>query len=74
MLFSNVCWGFWLVAQAVFMPSYPSKLLFTALQCFLSAMQSFVVVIAVERNLAKWRLGWDMGLVAVVYCVSIYIW
>ncbi|CAN1828703.1 hypothetical protein LINPERHAP1_LOCUS32314 [Linum perenne] len=56
------------------MPSYPSKLLFTALQCFLSAMQSFVVAIAVERNLAKWRLGWDMGLVAVVYCVSIYIY
>ncbi|CAN1169450.1 hypothetical protein LINPERPRIM_LOCUS19815 [Linum perenne] len=55
------------------MPSYPSKLLFTVLQCFLSAIQSFVVAIAVEQNFAKWKLGWDMGLLAVVYCVSICI-
>ncbi|CAN1288071.1 WAT1-related protein At5g64700 [Linum perenne] len=68
MLFSNVSWGFWLVFQAILMKSYPSKLLFTALQCFLSAVQSFVVAIAVERNPEEWKLGWNMRLVAVAYC------
>ncbi|CAI0555086.1 unnamed protein product [Linum tenue] len=68
MLFSNLSWGFWLVFQAILLKSYPSKLLFTALQCFLSSIQSLVVAVAIERNPQEWKLGWNMRLVAVTYC------
>ncbi|CAI0428259.1 unnamed protein product [Linum tenue] len=68
MLFSNLSWGFWLVFQAILLKSYPSKLLFTALQCFLSSIQSLVVAVAIERNPEAWKLGWNMKLVAVTYC------
>ncbi|CAN1254599.1 WAT1-related protein At5g64700 [Linum perenne] len=50
------------------MNNYPSKPLFTALRCFLSTIQSFVVAIIVERNLNEWRLGWNMRLLSVAYC------
>ncbi|CAL1409202.1 unnamed protein product [Linum trigynum] len=68
MLFSNLSWGFWLVFQAILLKSYPSKLLFTALQCFLSSIQSLVVAVAIERNPQEWKLGWNMRLMTVTYC------
>ncbi|OMO55877.1 Drug/metabolite transporter [Corchorus capsularis] len=48
--------------------SYPSKLLFTTLQCFLSSIQSFAIAIALERDPVEWRLGWNVRLLAVAYC------
>ncbi|CAI0555219.1 unnamed protein product [Linum tenue] len=71
MLFSNLTWGLWLIFQAILLKSYPSKLLFTALQCVLSSIQSLVVAVAIERNPHEWMLGWNMRLVAVTYCVII---
>ncbi|PRQ49198.1 putative EamA domain-containing protein [Rosa chinensis] len=68
MLMSNTFWGLWLVLQAGVMKSYPSKLLFTTLQCFLSSIQTFVIAIAVERNPYEWKLGWNLKLVAIAYC------
>uniref|UniRef100_A0A5B7BQI2 WAT1-related protein n=1 Tax=Davidia involucrata TaxID=16924 RepID=A0A5B7BQI2_DAVIN len=70
MLISNIFWGLWLVLQARVMKSYPTKLLFTTLQCFLSSIQSFVVAISLERDPYEWKLGWNVRLVAVAYCVS----
>ncbi|CAI0555218.1 unnamed protein product, partial [Linum tenue] len=52
----------------ILLKSYTSKLLFTALQCFLSAIQSLVVAIAFERDPHEWRLGWNMRLLPVIYC------
>ncbi|MBA0824606.1 hypothetical protein Goarm_021262 [Gossypium armourianum] len=46
MLLSNILWGLWLVLQGPVLKTYPSKLLFTALQCFLSTIQSFAIAIA----------------------------
>ncbi|KAJ4966359.1 hypothetical protein NE237_018208 [Protea cynaroides] len=68
MLASNTLWGLWIVLQGLVLKSYQSKLLLTTLQCFLSTIQSFVIAIALERNLHKWKLHWDVGLVAVAYC------
>ncbi|XP_050364017.1 WAT1-related protein At5g64700 [Argentina anserina] len=68
MLLSNTFWGLWLVLQGRVMKGYPSKLLFTTLQCFLSSIQAFVIAIAVERNPYQWKLGWNLKLVAVAYC------
>ncbi|XP_010260944.1 PREDICTED: WAT1-related protein At5g64700-like [Nelumbo nucifera] len=68
MLTSNTLWGLWLVFQGRVLMAYPSKLLLTALQCFFSTIQSFVIGIAFERNLNQWKLSWDVGLLAVAYC------
>ncbi|CAI0555213.1 unnamed protein product [Linum tenue] len=68
MVSSSFTWGVWLVFQARLQKSYPPKLLFTALQCALASIQSFVVAIIIERDPNEWKLGWDMKLVAVVYC------
>lgn len=58
------CW-----MQASVMKSYPPKLLFVTLQCFLSSIQSFAIAIALERDPYQWKLGWNVRLVAVAYCV-----
>ncbi|CAI0428251.1 unnamed protein product [Linum tenue] len=68
MLSSNFTWSIWLVFQTIIMKSYPSKLMFTALQCLQSSIQSLVVAVAVERDLEEWKLGWNMRLLAVTYC------
>ncbi|XP_054822758.1 WAT1-related protein At5g64700-like isoform X3 [Prosopis cineraria] len=63
-----ITWSIWLVLQARFLISYPSKLKFTSLQCLLSAVQSFGIAIASERDMKEWKLGWNMRLLAVLYC------
>ncbi|XP_054821795.1 WAT1-related protein At5g64700-like [Prosopis cineraria] len=68
MLLSNTCWGLWLVLQAFVIKGYPSKLLLTTLQCFLSSIQSFAIAFAVERDIQQWKLGWNVRLLAVAYC------
>jgi drug/metabolite transporter (DMT)-like permease len=68
MLLSNTFWGMWLVLQTFIIKGYPSKLLLTTLQCFLSSIQSLVVALAVERDFEQWKLGWNVRLLAVLYC------
>ncbi|KAJ1429714.1 EamA domain [Sesbania bispinosa] len=68
LLLSNTFWGLWLVLQAFVIKSYPSKLMFTTLQCFLSSIQSFVIAFAIKRDIEQWKLGWNVRLLAVVYC------
>jgi hypothetical protein len=38
-------------------------------QCLLSTVQSFVLAVAVERDLAAWKLRLDVGLLAIAYSV-----
>ncbi|CAK9140142.1 unnamed protein product [Ilex paraguariensis] len=68
MLLSNTFWGLWLVLQGRVLKSYPSKLLSTTLQCFLSTIQSFVIAISLERDPYQWKLGWNVRLFSVAYC------
>ncbi|XP_077241370.1 WAT1-related protein At5g64700-like [Tasmannia lanceolata] len=67
-LAANILWSLWTVLQGRVLKEYPSKLLFTAMQCFLSTIQSFFVAIAFEHNFSRWKLGFDVGLLAVAYC------
>lgn len=67
MLTSNTFWALWLILQGRVMKSYPSMLLLTTLQCFLSSIQSFVIAIAMERDPLEWKLGWNVRLLAVAY-------
>ena len=57
---------FW---QAPIMKEYPAKLSLVTLQCFFSVIQATVGAIAMERNLSSWKLGWDINLLSVAYCV-----
>ncbi|KAL3015175.1 hypothetical protein AAZX31_06G142900 [Glycine max] len=57
MILSNTCFGLWFVLQAFIIKVYPSKLLFTTIQCFLSSIQSLVIALAVERDIEQWKLG-----------------
>ncbi|GMJ03970.1 Usually multiple acids move in and out Transporters 21 [Hibiscus trionum] len=68
LLASSICWAIWLVLQAQVLKSYPSKLTFTSIQCLSSAVQSFLVAIALERDPQQWKIGWNFRLLAVVYC------
>ncbi|KAK6259020.1 EamA domain - like 9 [Theobroma cacao] len=68
LLVSCICWALWLVLQAQILKSYPSKITFTSIQCLSSAVQSFIVAIALERDPHQWKLGWNFRLLAVVYC------
>ncbi|KAI3461967.1 hypothetical protein Pfo_018630 [Paulownia fortunei] len=68
MLLSNISWALWLVLQGRVLNSYPSKLLLTTLQCFLSTIQSFIVAVAFARDPAQWKLGWNIRLLSVSYC------
>ncbi|XP_060186521.1 WAT1-related protein At5g64700-like [Lycium barbarum] len=68
LLLANALWATWLVMQNRVLKSYPSKLLCTTLQCFMSTIQSFVFAIAVARNPSQWKLGWNVRLLSVAYC------
>ncbi|KAG5575226.1 hypothetical protein H5410_055360 [Solanum commersonii] len=68
MLLANALWATWLVMQNQVLKSYPSKLLCTTLQCFMSTIQSFVFAIALARDPSEWRLGWNVRLLSVAYC------
>ncbi|KAK2391094.1 WAT1-related protein [Trifolium repens] len=68
MLLSTTLWGLWMVLQAFVLKDYPSKLIFTTIQCFLSSIQSLVIAFAIERDIEQWKLGWNISLLAVAYC------
>ncbi|XP_072980240.1 WAT1-related protein At5g64700-like [Typha angustifolia] len=67
MTLSCICWSLWLVVQSIYLTEFPSKLLLTTLQCTFSALQSLCAALVLERDFAKWKLGFDVGLIAVVY-------
>ncbi|KAK4417362.1 WAT1-related protein [Sesamum alatum] len=68
MLLSSFSWALWLVLQGRVLKVYPSKLLLTTLQCFLSTIQSFLVALAFTRDPIDWQLGWNIRLLSVAYC------
>lgn len=67
MLLSNTTWSLWIVLQASLLKEYPNKLLATLLQCLLSTIQSLLLAVVAERDLSRWKLRMDIGLVAVAY-------
>ncbi|XP_020262213.1 WAT1-related protein At5g64700-like [Asparagus officinalis] len=68
MILVAFCWALWFVLQGLLLKEYPSWIWSSALVSMFSALQCFVVAnIAVERNVNKWKLHWDGGLLAVVY-------
>ncbi|XP_022977911.1 WAT1-related protein At5g64700-like [Cucurbita maxima] len=73
LLFACISWGLWFVLQALILKTGSSPLVLTCGQTLSSALQSFVVAIAVERNTSEWQLGWNIRLVSVLYCGTFVI-
>ncbi|KAH7671267.1 WAT1-related protein [Dioscorea alata] len=67
MISASTVWSLWLTLQKILLKEYPSKLLFTTMQCMFSSIQSFIVAILFERNIAQWKLHFNMRLLAVAY-------
>ncbi|XP_022132850.1 WAT1-related protein At5g64700-like isoform X2 [Momordica charantia] len=67
-LITSILLGLWFVLQALVMETCPSPLVLTCGQTLSSAIQSFVVAIAVERNPSEWKLGWNISLISILYC------
>jgi hypothetical protein len=55
--------------QAAVQKDYPDKMVVTVTQCLLSTAQSFVVAVVAERDFSKWKLRFDISLLAVLYSV-----
>ncbi|KAJ3682478.1 hypothetical protein LUZ60_015051 [Juncus effusus] len=77
LLFGNAACSLWLVLQGSMLEQCPSKLLVTSIQCIFSTFQTFFVALAFERDLSKWKLAFDVRLLAVVYagiCTIGLVW
>ncbi|XP_042447367.1 WAT1-related protein At5g64700-like [Zingiber officinale] len=68
LIVANMIWSMWLVLQGIMLKEYPSKLIFTTLQCLFSTFQSGFVALVFERDSSKWTLQLDLGLLAILYC------
>jgi len=55
--------------QSALLKEYPNKMLVTVTQCVFSTMQSFVVAVVAERDFSKWKLRFDISLLAIIYTV-----
>lgn len=62
-------WFVWF--QGFIVKQYPAKFRLTIIQCLFSFIQSGILAIAMERNPSAWKIGWDIHLLSVAYCVSL---
>ncbi|XAR73223.1 hypothetical protein NMG60_11007126 [Bertholletia excelsa] len=67
MFTANFCWSIWFVCQAHVLKEFTSKLMFTSLQCLLSTVQTGVIAAVMDRDSSRWRMGWDIRLLSIVY-------
>ncbi|KAL6619838.1 hypothetical protein ACP70R_034977 [Stipagrostis hirtigluma subsp. patula] len=76
MVLANTTWSLWIVLQAglftvqrtaTLLKEYPNKILVTAAQCAFGTVQSFAVAVVAERDFSKWKLHFDVSLLAVFY-------
>ncbi|KAL6619833.1 hypothetical protein ACP70R_034972 [Stipagrostis hirtigluma subsp. patula] len=67
MILSIFVWSLWMVLQTAVLKEYPNKMIVTATQCVLSTVQSFVVAVIAERDFSKWKLRFDISLLAIFY-------
>lgn len=59
--------------QAALLKELPNKMLVATGLCVFSAVQSFIVAVAAERDFSRWQLRLDVSLLAVVYAVIIIV-
>ncbi|KAM0947411.1 putative EamA domain-containing protein [Dioscorea sansibarensis] len=67
MVLATIAWSSWIVSQGFLLNEYPHQLIFQTLCAIFSTVQSFLVAITFERHLSKWKLHFDVGLLAIAY-------
>ncbi|GJN07948.1 hypothetical protein PR202_ga25825 [Eleusine coracana subsp. coracana] len=67
MLVACGAWSTWFILQGLLLKEYPNKLVLTLIQCLFGTVQSGLVAVAIDRDLSKWKLGFDLSLLAVAY-------
>ncbi|CAN6195458.1 unnamed protein product [Urochloa humidicola] len=73
MLLANSAWSLSIVWQAALLKELPNRMLVATALCVFSALQSFVVAVAVERDFSRWQLRLDVSLLAIIYAVTIIV-
>ncbi|KAK3005237.1 hypothetical protein RJ639_016157 [Escallonia herrerae] len=71
-LTSYVAWSLWLILQAVVYKIYPARLSLNELICFFASLQSSLLALFLGRDPTIWRLGWNVQLLTIIYCVSVF--
>ena len=71
MFLCSVAWSLWLIMQPKLLTQYPAKLKLSTLQCLLSSVQSTVIAAALQQNFNSWKIGWDIQLAFLAYCVCL---
>ncbi|KAH7680825.1 WAT1-related protein [Dioscorea alata] len=64
---SCLSYSLWLIIQAKMSEVYPCPYSTTALVCSMASLQSFLLAIIMQRDMAQWRLGFNIRLLAVSY-------
>ncbi|CAN6181837.1 unnamed protein product [Urochloa humidicola] len=67
MLLANSAWSISIVWQAALLKELPNRMLVATALCVFSAVQSFVVAVAAERDFSRWQLRLDVSLLAIFY-------
>lgn len=75
LVFWNISWAchFLIDLQDIVAKLYPTRLSMTTLMCFLATLQSAVITLIFERNVAHSTLKWNNQLLSVVYAVCVYM-
>lgn len=66
-VFCSVCL---LIVKPAMLKDCPDKMVVTFTQCLFSTVQAFVVAVVAERDFSKWKLRFDISLLAILYSVS----
>uniref|UniRef100_A0A0E0BMJ2 WAT1-related protein n=1 Tax=Oryza glumipatula TaxID=40148 RepID=A0A0E0BMJ2_9ORYZ len=67
MVVANMCWSLWIIFQAAVQKEYQDTMVVTVTQCLFSTVQSFVVAVVAERDFSRWKLRFDISLLAILY-------
>ncbi|CAL5090823.1 unnamed protein product [Urochloa decumbens] len=67
MVLSNICWSLSVVWQARILRDFPNRMLVAVSLCMFSALQSLVIAAVAERDISRWKLRLDVGLLAIAY-------
>jgi hypothetical protein len=68
-MYKNTHMVMYVSVQSALLKEYPNKMLVTVTQCVFSTVQSFVVAVVAERDFSKWKLRFDISLLAIIYTV-----
>ncbi|XP_030519254.2 WAT1-related protein At1g68170-like [Rhodamnia argentea] len=64
---SCFCCALWFIVQAKMSEGFPYHYTSTMLMCFMGSIQAVAYALCRERDWSQWKLGWNIGLLTVLY-------